>query len=141
MFSKFFIPFGNFILPLVLWMSNKNQFAFVDHNGKEALNFQISILLYSIVAGLLSIPFFIGTLPQLLDWYQGSFHNLGDFNGMGLVFKGDGNFPGRLLWPLGILGLVQFALAMVNIVFSIMATIRAHDGVYFSYPLTLKFIK
>jgi len=28
-FSKFFIPFGNFILPLVLWTANKNENEFV----------------------------------------------------------------------------------------------------------------
>ena len=60
MFSKFFIPFGNFILPLVLWTANKNEHKFVDYNGKQALNFQISLLLYSIVLGIISIPFFIG---------------------------------------------------------------------------------
>lgn len=39
-FAKYLFPFGNFILPLVLWTSNKNDSAFVDHNGKQALNFQ-----------------------------------------------------------------------------------------------------
>ncbi|MGB5499707.1 MAG: DUF4870 domain-containing protein, partial [Maribacter sp.] len=54
-FSKFFIPFGNFIIPLVLWSANKKEYEFVDYNGKQALNFQISILLYSIILGIVSI--------------------------------------------------------------------------------------
>ncbi len=29
-FSKYFIPFGNFIMPLILWMSNKKQYDFVE---------------------------------------------------------------------------------------------------------------
>ncbi len=44
-FSKYFIPFGNFILPLILWTAKKND-PFVDEHGKQALNFQISIFLY-----------------------------------------------------------------------------------------------
>ena len=61
-FSKFFIPFGNFIIPLVLWTANKKKYTFVDYNGKQALNFQISLLLYSIILGIISIPFLIGFL-------------------------------------------------------------------------------
>lgn len=75
MFSKYFIPFGNFILPLILWTANKKQHEFVDYNGKQSLNFQISMLLYSIVAGLITIPFLldfgqtcsIGTFSDFTD--------------------------------------------------------------------------
>ncbi len=48
------IPFGNIIVPLVLWLFKKNEFPFVDEQGKESLNFQISMTIYSIVAGLLA---------------------------------------------------------------------------------------
>ena len=73
-FSKYFIPFGNFIFPLILWTANKKEYEFVDYNGKQALNFQISMLLYSIVASLITIPFFIGFLPDLFDWNFVGFH-------------------------------------------------------------------
>ena len=52
-----FIPitpaFGSIIVPLIIWQIKKNEFPFVDEQGKEAVNFQISILLYSIIC----IPF------------------------------------------------------------------------------------
>jgi len=38
-----------FIGPLVCWLIKKDTSKFVDHNGKEALNFQINILVYKIV--------------------------------------------------------------------------------------------
>ena len=41
--SKFIIPFGNYIIPLVLWQANTKD-SFVSKNGKEALNFQLSLL-------------------------------------------------------------------------------------------------
>ena len=48
------IPFGHIIVPLVIWLIKKNEYPFVDEQGKESLNFQISMTIYSIVAGLLA---------------------------------------------------------------------------------------
>ncbi|MDF0706166.1 MAG: DUF4870 domain-containing protein [Bacteroidota bacterium] len=141
MFSKYFIPFGNFILPLILWTANKKEHAFVDYNGKQALNFQISMLLYSIVAGLVTIPFFIGFWPDLFDWNFYGFNGLSDFNNLNIHFDSDDFRFGRLFWPVGISGFLQVALAVVNIVFTILATIKTNDGEYFKYPFTIKFIK
>lgn len=47
------IPAGNVIGPLVLWQMKKEEFPFVDDQGKEALNFQLSVSLYLIVSGIL----------------------------------------------------------------------------------------
>lgn len=141
MFSKYFIPFGNFILPLILWTANKKQHDFVDYHGKQALNFQISILLYSIIAGLITIPFFIGFWPDLFDWNFLGFHRLSDLNNLNIHIDSDNFNFGRLFWPVGISGFLQLALAIVNIVFSILATIRTNEGEYFKYPFTIKFIK
>jgi uncharacterized Tic20 family protein len=49
------IPFGNIIVPLIIWLIKKDEFAFVDEQGKESLNFQISMTIYAIVAGLLCL--------------------------------------------------------------------------------------
>ena len=45
--------FGSVIAPLIIWQIKKDEFEFVDEHGKEALNFQISVLIYALVAGLL----------------------------------------------------------------------------------------
>ncbi|MCA9228792.1 MAG: DUF4870 domain-containing protein [Planctomycetales bacterium] len=47
------LPFGNIIGPLVVWLMKKDQYPFVDDQGKESLNFHISILIYGFVAGVL----------------------------------------------------------------------------------------
>ena len=39
---------GNVILPLIFWQIKKDEFPFVDDQGKEAVNFHISITLYSL---------------------------------------------------------------------------------------------
>jgi uncharacterized Tic20 family protein len=46
------LPFGNVIGPLVVWLLKKNESLNVDAHGKEALNFQISMTIYTILAGL-----------------------------------------------------------------------------------------
>jgi uncharacterized Tic20 family protein len=61
------IPFANIIGPLIIWLIKKDEFAFVDEQGKESLNFQISMTVYGILAGLL-ICIFLGfiLLPAVI---------------------------------------------------------------------------
>ena len=139
--SKFFIPFGNFILPLVLWLANRKEYAFVDYNGKQALNFQISLLLYSIIIGMISVPFFLGFLPNIFEGGILNIRDFNDFNNINFHFDGDWFRFGRFLWPIGITGMLQFALFVINIVYTILATIRTNEGQLFKYPITIKFIK
>jgi len=55
-FAIFIIPFfGNIIGPLVIWLIKKEESPFVDDQGKESLNFQISFTIYCLVSLLLSI--------------------------------------------------------------------------------------
>lgn len=53
--SGLIIPFGHIIGPLVFWLIKKDQFAEVDRQGKEALNFQISMTIWMILSGILVI--------------------------------------------------------------------------------------
>jgi uncharacterized Tic20 family protein len=47
-FASLIIPLGGIIGPLVMWLIKREQSPFVDDHGKEAVNFQISILIYTI---------------------------------------------------------------------------------------------
>ncbi|MBE3595407.1 MAG: DUF4870 domain-containing protein [Hydrogenibacillus sp.] len=47
------IPFTTVLAPLILWQMKKKEHSFVDDQGKEAVNFQLSILLYVIVSTVL----------------------------------------------------------------------------------------
>jgi len=49
------IPFANIIAPFVVWLLKKNDFPFVDEQGKESMNFQISMSLAALLAALLII--------------------------------------------------------------------------------------
>jgi hypothetical protein len=89
--------FGSIIVPLVIWQIKKNEFPFVDEQGKEAVNFQISMLIYSIIC----IP---------------------------LVFI-----------CIGVILLV--AIGIIDIVFSLIAAIKANNGEHYRYPICIRFIK
>jgi len=47
--AGFFFPFGAIIGPLVCWLSKRDDSFWVYINGKNALNFQLSILLYIVL--------------------------------------------------------------------------------------------
>jgi uncharacterized Tic20 family protein len=50
-----FFPFGSFLGPLICWLSRKDVSAWVDENGKAAMNFNLSIFLYIILVSPLCI--------------------------------------------------------------------------------------
>ncbi len=47
------IPPLNYILPLIVWIKYRDEFPFVNEQGMEAINFQISITIYSIIFTIL----------------------------------------------------------------------------------------
>jgi len=50
----FVIPFGTLIGPLIIWQIKKNEMPYVDEQGKEALNFQITVAIAFAVCMLLA---------------------------------------------------------------------------------------
>jgi uncharacterized protein len=63
-FSGFLVPLGGVFGPLVVWLIKRDRSAFVADQGREALNFNISVLLAAIVCGVL-VFIFIGILLGL----------------------------------------------------------------------------
>lgn len=51
--AGYLIPFGNVVGPLIIWQVKREESPFIDENGREALNFQLSYLLYFVVCILL----------------------------------------------------------------------------------------
>jgi uncharacterized Tic20 family protein len=59
------IPFGNILGPLIVWLIKKDEFPFVEDQGRESLNFQISIGIYflaciPLIFVVIGIPLIIG---------------------------------------------------------------------------------
>jgi uncharacterized Tic20 family protein len=95
--SAYVTVIGGIAGPLIVWLVKRNEIPFVEDQGKEALNFQISMFLYHVIAA-------IGFLC--------------------------------------VIGIPVFAcLTIANIVLVIVASYQANNGVYYRYPLTIRFIK
>jgi uncharacterized Tic20 family protein len=60
----FVIPFGGLIAPILIWQLKKDEFPDLDQHGKMVLNFLISMLIYGLVAFVLTFVL-IGILVAL----------------------------------------------------------------------------
>ena len=89
---------AGFIVPLIIWLINKDkpEKGFITGQAKEALNFQITVILSWIVAVVLSFLLI-----------------------------------GFLLYPIILIG---------NIVFCILAGIKANNGENYRYPVAIRLI-
>lgn len=96
-FSGSIVPFGNIVLPLVIWLTQRDKSAFVAENARKALNFQIYFTIALIVSALLCIVL-VG-IPMVI------------------------------------------AACILNIVYSIMAAVKASKGEDYEYPHTHEFVK
>jgi hypothetical protein len=63
-FSGFFFPFGGIIGPLICWLSKRDDSAWVNLNGRNSLNFQLSMLLYIIL--IIPLIFIIIGIPLII---------------------------------------------------------------------------
>ncbi|MFK8399001.1 DUF4870 domain-containing protein [Pseudomonas sp. BGr12] len=96
-FLGFIFPFGNLLGPLIVWQIKRESDPFVDRQGKEALNFQITVSLAVVVSCLLMLVV-IGFL---------------------------------------LLGLVSIGALVLTII----AGIKANEGLDYRYPFTWRPIK
>jgi uncharacterized Tic20 family protein len=60
----FVFPFGNIIGPLIIWMVKKEEYPLVNDQGKESVNFQISMTIYILIS--IVLIFLIIGIPLLI---------------------------------------------------------------------------
>lgn len=67
--SLFAVHFTGLIvlIALAMWLIRRSDSPFIDDHGKEAVNFQLSLLIYSLISGVLTIVL-IG-IPMLVAVY------------------------------------------------------------------------
>jgi len=133
--SQYVLPFGNFILPIIIWSSNKDKSEFVDAQGKQAINFQLSLFLYSLVLCLIAIPIFFVTV--LKNMSADSFFENGDWIIKNLHL---GNVSGMVV--VCIMAVILFCTLKVAEFFLIIyASVKTSNGEDFKYPITISFLK
>ena len=96
-FAGHVFPFAHIIAPLVVWLMKRETSAFVDEQGKEAVNAQITFTIY--FAACVALCFVLIGFPLLAGLY------------------------------------------IANVIFVIVAAVRANDGLPYRYPYILRLVK
>ncbi len=137
--TQYFIPFGNFIFPIIIWSFKKNDSEFVDANGKQTLNFQLSIFMYSAILVIIAIPLLIFGFMDSISTHP-NFNGNFDFDN--IRFE---NFSYEKITSIMIVALVAFVifgfLKIVEFILIILAAVKASNGENYKYPLTIPFFK
>ena len=67
----FLVPVaGHIVGPLIIWLAKRQDSPEIDAHGKESLNFQISMLIWNLISGLLClvvIGFFMLAILHILN--------------------------------------------------------------------------
>ena len=133
--AQYFIPFGNFIFPLVIWSSTKKDSEFIDNHGKQAVNFQLSIFVYTLALCLIAIPTLLYSIFKNIPF--SAIINDDDFMLQNLTTN---NFTGVVIIALtALLLLVMMKVGEFFLV--IFASVKAANGEEYQYPMSIKFIK
>jgi len=88
---------GFLLGPLIVWLWKRDTDPYIEEQGREAVNFQITMFIAALISGVLSI----------------------------------------IVIGFFLLGIV----ALLMIIFPIMAGIKADKGEHYRYPLTIRFLK
>lgn len=49
------VSFLSLIIPLVIWLLKKNQSAFIEEQGKEIVNYQVSLSIYFLICAVVAM--------------------------------------------------------------------------------------
>ncbi len=118
------VPFGSILGPLITWLIWRDRSQFADENGKEALNFNLSMFLYQFFIVILGLLLFLSPVLSAL--------------------ASDNPDPVSVILSLPGLWILLFGigtLSLFRIIMILVATVKAGNGETFRYPLTIRFIK
>ena len=125
--AGFVFPFGSLLGPLVVWLITRKESPIVDQHGKDAVNFQLSFVIYTIlliiVAVVIGVAIAIATVPTTPG------HHPTNDPPAGLIVA----VFGSVICMLG--------LSFVNMGLGIYAALKANRGERFRYPLAIPFLR
>lgn len=134
-FAQYVFPLGNFIAPIIIWSAKKNDSEFVDYNGKQILNFQLSVFMYSLILVLISLPLLIYGFVDLIGTNC-------TFSNFEIEFNSFRNQEITTFIGIAILAFVLFMfLKVFEFILIIYAAVKASNGERYKYPLTIPFFK
>lgn len=109
--SGLIVPLGSILGPLIVWTVGKDKGPFINDQGKEALNFQIAVLIALIITGAVMMA---GVVLSLI------------LVGIPILILGAVAFA---------------VVSIGSIVFAIIGAMKANEGQWYRYPYTMRLVK
>lgn len=132
--TQYIIPFGNYIFPTIIWSAKKDDSEFINQTGKNVLNFQLSIFLYSMALLIIAVPLLLFAIFKNKNFelfLDGNHH---------FQFLQNQHSAGILITLL-IAVFLFVVLKVAEFMLIIKGAITASEGQLYRYPLSLNFIK
>ncbi|NEU81291.1 DUF4870 domain-containing protein [Nostoc sp. UIC 10630] len=114
----------NLLAPLIIWHFKKSQYPWIDFQGKESLNFQFSLTLYTLIVIAISLILLLTSFVMVMI-------NNGSSNEIKNILDG-------LLIVL--MSLILFKLILQSFVVTF-ASVKAYKGEYYRYPFTIRILQ
>ena len=135
--TQYIIPFGNYILPIVIWSSKKDESEFINDNGKRVMNFQLSIFVYMVLLAIIAVPILLFTIFNNIPFEALIHDGAGLSDNFELHFN---NITGIAV--VGIIAAFLFgALKVIEFILIIIGAVKAANGESYKYPLSIPFFK
>ncbi|QKQ72804.1 DUF4870 domain-containing protein [Nostoc sp. TCL240-02] len=114
----------NLLAPLMIWRFKKSQYPWIDLQGKESLNFQFSLTLYTLIVIIVSLILLLTSLSIVVT-------NNGSSNQIKNTLDG-------LIIVLVSLFSFKLVLQLFLVTF---ASVKAYKGEHYRYPLTIRVLR
>ena len=118
-----YLPFLNILGPLIIWQWKKTQNPWIDFQGKESLNFQLSLTVYALIVIVISLFLVLTTCGIALTTDLMAKHLKTVFNSL-----------------LVVLGIFISLIMLSQLIFVNLAAIKAYNGQHYRYPFTIRFL-
>lgn len=118
-------PLINVIIPGIIWLFKRRNSEYIDFQGREALNFQIALFLYSIVFFLIGIIGFFIYLAVFGAEVESS------VGAIALLTRGINET----------IRIVSILMMIWSLALAPTAAIKAKKGQFYVYPLTIRVFK
>ncbi len=113
----------NVLAPLIIWRLKKTQYSWVDFQGKESLNFQLSLTFYVLIVVIISLLIVFTSFGIAMT-------SNSTVNYIDIIFH-------TLLITCSAIVLLMLLLQLFVVSF---ASIKAYKGQYYRYPFTIRFL-
>lgn len=118
-----YMPFLNILGPLIIWQCKKKQDPWIDFQGKEALNFQLSLTVYALIVIVISLFLVLTTFGIALTTTLLANHLKTVLNTL-----------------LAVLGIFISLIMLSQLILVNFAAFKAYNGHHYRYPFTIRFL-